>query len=58
MTPDIYTILKIGIATGNDVLEGIRLKTERTCRFFLLARVFFIDLTMKVKMFFAYCNGP
>ena len=32
MTPSISTILKIGFATGNNVLESLRLKAERAYR--------------------------
>ena len=33
MTPGISTILKIGFATGNNVLESLRLEAERACRY-------------------------
>ena len=33
MTPGISTILKIGFATRNYVLERLRLVAERTCRY-------------------------
>ena len=32
MTPGIPTILKIGFATGNNVLESVGLGAERACR--------------------------
>ena len=32
MTPSISNILKIGFATGNNVLESLRLEAERACR--------------------------
>ena len=32
MTPGISTILKVGFATGNNVLESLRLEAERACR--------------------------
>ena len=32
MTPGISTILKIGFATGNNMLKSLRLEAERACR--------------------------
>ena len=31
MTPGISTILKLGFATGNNVLESLRLEAEKSC---------------------------
>ena len=33
MVPGISTILKIGFATGNNVLESLKLEAERACRY-------------------------
>ena len=32
MNPGISNILKVGFATGNNVLESLRLEAERACR--------------------------
>ena len=32
MTPSISTILKIGVATGKNLLESLRLEADRACR--------------------------
>ena len=60
MTPGISTVLKIRVTTEDNMLESLRLEAERASRcsgerpfteIFLVARVLFIYLTMKLKMF-------
>ena len=68
MTPDIYLILKIGIATGDNVLESLRLKAEGACKCigykafvesFLSYESIVYIFDYKVKdVFWAYCNEP
>jgi len=61
MMPGISAIFKMGITIGDNVLEGLKLKKEHADvldkdhlqRFFLLATVLFIYLTMKIEIFFS-----
>ena len=58
MTPGISTVLKIRVTAGDNVVSDWKQKEQADVveryhlqRFFLVARVLFIFLTMKLKIF-------